>query len=118
MIVRRDAIYRKLINTARWRRLRAQVLARDAHLCQDCLLKHRATRATEVHHIEPVDWAATEDGKTRRMFDTNNLVSLCHQCHSARHLLLMSCNAEARKERQIERALKLAEELARPSVKK
>lgn len=106
--------YHKMINSGRWRKLRAACIARDRGLCQDCLAVGRVVRATEVHHIEPVEWAGTEGGRERRMFDAANLVCLCRDCHHARHRELQSGNAEARKLRQIERALARAAELTTP----
>ena len=36
-----------------WAKLRAQVLFRDAGLCQPCFTHHRITPASEVDHILP-----------------------------------------------------------------
>lgn len=56
---------------ARWRRLRAMVLAEEP-LCRECLRQGRVTPATDVHHI---------DGDARNM-RRENLEPLCHECHS------------------------------------
>ncbi len=61
---------------ADWRRVRLVALSRDSHLCQDCLTRKLAVRATEVHHLVPI-----EVDRTLRLVLTN-LVSLCKPCHS------------------------------------
>lgn len=57
----------------RWGKLRAQVLRRDDHLCQPCLIRGNVTTATEVDHIIPKAQDGTDD------FD--NLQSICTECH-------------------------------------
>lgn len=57
-----------------WRKVRALALARDNHLCQDCLAKGRATPATQVDHVIP---KANGGGD-----DLDNLRSLCHSHHN------------------------------------
>ena len=56
---------------------------RDSFLCQDCLAEGRYTPAEEVHHIEPL----TPDNISDQSIALNpdNLVSLCRECHKARH---------------------------------
>lgn len=58
-----------------WRRLRLLALQRDHYLCQMCLQKGRITKATEVHHVEPVAVCPA------RALDLSNLMSLCWDCH-------------------------------------
>jgi 5-methylcytosine-specific restriction protein A len=66
-------------NTARWRKLRAMVLARHP-LCADPYGVHAATGVLplteDVDHIQGV-WAAPE-----RVFDVENLQGLCRMCHA------------------------------------
>lgn len=73
---------------SKWLRVRQQVLEIDKHECQDCKSHGRYTKATTVHHQQFVKnhpelaleiWY-TFQGKRYR-----NLVSLCHECHEARH---------------------------------
>lgn len=73
---------------SKWLRIRQQVLEMDKRECQDCKTHGRYTRATTVHHQQYVKkhpelaleiWY-TFQGKSYR-----NLVSLCHDCHEARH---------------------------------
>lgn len=60
---------------ARWRKVRRMQLQREP-LCHDCKEEGRVTPATDVHHI-----VKREDGGKDK-FD--NLMSLCHSCHSSR----------------------------------
>jgi 5-methylcytosine-specific restriction protein A len=47
-------------------------------LCSDCLKVKRVVPATDVHHI-----AKVADAPDKRL-DLDNLMSLCHSCHSVR----------------------------------
>lgn len=97
----RSGIYRQMIVSARWRRLRAQVL--QAHpLCQECERAGRVRAAAEVHHITPVDSVPTVAAKEALMFAPSNLVALCHRCHVAAHRQLGKYDYEQRKERERE----------------
>lgn len=71
----RDADPRRTIplNTARWQRLRAAVLA-EHPLCSYCLQRAIVTPATDVDHA---------DGNPGNN-DRSNLQSLCHECHSTK----------------------------------
>ena len=81
------ADYRAMINSARWVKLRAQVLSARP-LCARCMHEGRETLASEVHHISPVEDGATAEDRRRLMFDATNLQSLCHACHVAVHVEL------------------------------
>ena len=59
--------------TAHWRRLRKYYLI-EYPLCANCLNKGITTQATEVHHILPLAAGGTHD--------YDNLMALCHSCHS------------------------------------
>jgi 5-methylcytosine-specific restriction enzyme A len=61
-----------------WRRLREQILERDAHLCQRCRRKGQFTEAVAVDHVIPV----AADGTN----DPSNLESICDPCHIAKGL--------------------------------
>lgn len=76
--------YRKRINSVRWQRLRRDKLKANVW-CEDCLRQGRRTLATEVHHAVAIMTADNAAAQDRLAFDWHNLVSLCHDCHVARH---------------------------------
>ncbi len=73
---RRESAYRRGYDK-RWERFRA-VYLRKYPLCADCLKAGRLISATEVHHIQKL--AKHPEMK----YDEDNLMALCHQCHSKR----------------------------------
>ena len=56
-----------------WRKLRAQILRRDGHLCQICLSIGSYTKATEVDHITPKAMGGDDS--------PSNLQAICRDCH-------------------------------------
>ena len=78
-------LYRKMINSGRWLRLRSTVMRRQRGLCDDCLAQGKVSFAQCVHHIRPVEWAKTPEEMELRMFDPSNVVALCESCHKVRH---------------------------------
>ncbi len=66
-----------------WKKTRKAVMSRDAMLCQDCLKKGKITAAEEVHHIVEITPANISDPEVT--LNPSNLVSLCRECHRARH---------------------------------
>ena len=68
---------RDFYNTNTWKDLRRQILRRDLYTCQWC-----GARANEVHHIIEL---TPENIGTDIAYDIENLVSLCHQCHTSHH---------------------------------
>lgn len=73
----------ELYKSKNWQNVRDFVMSRDARLCQDCLKKGRVTIAEEVHHIIPVTAENVNDPNIT--LNPDNLVSLCRECHAARH---------------------------------
>jgi 5-methylcytosine-specific restriction protein A len=63
-----------------WRVVRKHHLTYNP-LCKDCLDKNKYTVGTDVHHI-----AKLADNPHMRD-DPNNLMTLCHSCHSKRTAL-------------------------------
>ena len=59
-----------------WRKIRAVALARDNHLCQNCLKRGRLRAAALVHHIAPLD------ERPDLGLELDNLLSLCMRCHA------------------------------------
>lgn len=78
-----DTLYKRLIHSNRWRRLRDRVI-RDNPVCADC-----GGLAQEVHHIDPPDRHRDDPAELERlMFDPDNLVPLCRRCHTGRHIMM------------------------------
>lgn len=92
-------LYRRLIQSARWRRLRRLKLSHQP-LCEHCLRAGRIVAATEVHHIIPVESAPDPAAMRRLMFAYTNLAALCPACHDEAHRLLASHSAQARRDRR------------------
>lgn len=61
-------------STLRWRRVRAQALARDGNRCTLGLLGGPCSSTLHVHHLTPV-----EDGGAA--YDLDNLVTACDRHH-------------------------------------
>lgn len=76
--------YNRMIHSARWLRLRRDMLTRHP-LCQRCETDGHVKAATEVHHIRPVEDAVGIIEMESRMFDPHNLQCLCHSCHVEAH---------------------------------
>lgn len=66
-------------NSPQWRRKRELILRRDGYRCQECKRYGRITPAVTVHHIHHL-----EDRPDLALV-SSNLVSLCRQCHNAKH---------------------------------
>lgn len=89
----KDANYIKLINTARWKRLRLKKLQAQP-LCECCQGKEKITPATEVHHVTPVETVTTIEQMETLMFEYSNLMSVCHECHKNIHAEMFSHSKE------------------------
>ena len=70
-----DAFY----SSTEWKRKRAAILARDNYQCQICRRYGKLKQATEVHHKKHLD------AFPELSLDNDNLISLCHACHSKQH---------------------------------
>ena len=90
----RNPIYIKLINSARWKKLRVQKLKANP-VCEECAKRDVSTLATEVHHITPVESVAGVTAMERLMFSWKNLQSLCHACHADIHKRAFSHSKES-----------------------
>ena len=89
-----NRLYISLINTQRWRALRARALGARS-LCEVCLKAGRVTPATEVHHIRPVESTSNYDMMKSLAYDPNNLLCLCHKCHADIHKGMLSHTKES-----------------------
>ncbi len=81
----KDKDYVKLINSARWAKLRKKKINGNP-ACERCEEEGRLSLATEVHHVIPVEVGMTYEEKEVLMFDFNNLRALCHSCHVQTHI--------------------------------
>ena len=73
----------KFYGSKKWQDCRELAIKRDRYLCVDCLKAGQYTAAEEVHHIEELNAGNVEDESVSLNLD--NLVSLCRECHRARH---------------------------------
>lgn len=78
LLLCREADKRRVYSSSRWQRLRLWKL-REQPLCVACLHAGRTVPAKDVDHIrehsglnDPLAW------------DSDNLQSLCHSCHSSK----------------------------------
>ena len=58
---------------SKWDIIRARILKRDRHICQQCLRNSRPRPAETVDHITPKAHGGTDEDR--------NLESLCYSCH-------------------------------------
>ena len=85
--------YLRLLQTMRWRRLRAWKLG-ESPFCEDCAKRGLLVPAQEVHHIIPVETRVDLDGMARLAYDPGNLAALCRECHHERHKQMRSHTKE------------------------
>lgn len=97
-MIKRTNEYRKLINSQKWAKLRAEKLQSDP-ICEHCRLSGIITPGAEIHHITPIDEGATPAEKKRLAYNPYNLQTLCHNCHVAIHKELQSKSKAAKKKR-------------------
>lgn len=74
------ATLHRLRHTARWERVRAWVLNRDA-LCVHCQARGITRAASQVDHIELATNLVRDHG-TNAFYDTTQLQGLCVACHA------------------------------------
>lgn len=82
--MRGDRRYRELIDSPRWRALRARKLAAQP-LCEECLKRGLYRQAEEVHHLRPILSGHSQADRERLAFSPDNLESVCRECHLALH---------------------------------
>ena len=71
--------WHRLYATGGWQDLRSEQLLRQPW-CEDCARRGIRTRATDVDHVRD------HKGDRALFFDSGNLQSLCHSCHSRKTL--------------------------------
>ena len=109
----RDQRYQKLLNSKRWKMIRAEYL-RQHPLCERCRREGIAagvlpdgyiTSAVDVHHKTPVERGRTEQEMEWLAYNMggNNLEALCIPCHIKTHQEMHSFdkeNVQANKQRK------------------
>lgn len=71
----------KLYRSRPYRKLRRSVLAIDKYECQDCKAKGKYTKATEVHHVLPIERYPEFAMELYQPNGDRQLISLCSDCH-------------------------------------
>lgn len=87
MVMNKGKQYREHITSPRWRRLRKTKLTQQP-MCEVCESKDIYRFATEVHHKTPVESVALSRDQELLMFNIDNLMSVCHECHVELHKTL------------------------------
>ena len=95
--------YRKLINSQKWAKLRADKLQKNP-LCERCMLSGIIAPGTEVHHIAPIDTGANFEQMKLLAYNYSNLQTLCHVCHVQAHKDLQSKTAKQTQARNATKA--------------
>ena len=98
----RSKDYQKLLNSKRWKQLRAWKLQQNP-LCEMCLKDGYATPAVDCHHITPVESARTPLEAEQLCFNPQNLQALCISCHQKVHREALSHSRAAHRQREEER---------------
>lgn len=67
----------KILSSARWRKKRLEIIARDGGFCQRCFIKYGLinSNSLEVHHIKP------RIKYPELIFTNSNLITLCKTCN-------------------------------------
>ena len=108
----RSRDYQKLLNSKRWKTLRAWKLQQNP-LCELCEAEGYIRSAVDVHHKVPVESARTPEEMSRLCFNPNNLQALCISCHANVHRQARSHSRQAHKQRERDRLERWKEELER-----
>ena len=86
--------YRRIITGRRWSSLRGMKMLKNeltnGGFCEQCVKKYfvggpRPRKATEVHHIVPIESASSREEMEALAYDENNLMALCGECHREIH---------------------------------
>ena len=73
----------EVYNTTLWRKMRLAKL-REQPICQICEMLGKTTLAEDVHHLISFQEAENPIERDKLAFDSNNLLSVCKNCHSGR----------------------------------
>lgn len=86
--------YRRIITGKRWGKLRNLKMLKNVisngGYCEKCVRDYKAggprpRKATEVHHIIPIESAATREEMEALAYNEDNLEALCSECHRIVH---------------------------------
>jgi 5-methylcytosine-specific restriction protein A len=72
--------------TRQWKRLRHLKFAANP-VCELCEEKGLTRQTEEIHHVNPIDIDRPDPSL---IFDYDNLMSLCNECHSRLHQIMRS----------------------------
>lgn len=90
----RNPEYRRIITGKRWGKLRAAKMLKNGisngGYCEKCVRDYkpggrRPRKATEVHHIIPIESAATRQEMEALAYNESNLMAVCSECHRIIH---------------------------------
>lgn len=110
----RNQKYQRLLNSRRWRDLRAWKLEHNP-LCELCAAEGYVVAAVDIHHITPVESAHTDKEMEALCFAPGNLQALCIPCHKAIHQQLRSQTKEAHQQRAADDLQRWADKMRRPN---
>jgi len=87
--------YRRIITSRKWTELRGLKMLKNTinngGFCEECVRRYwneggaRPRKATEVHHIVPIESAATREEMEALAYNENNLMAVCSECHRIIH---------------------------------
>ena len=83
----------RIYNSKEWRLVRNAKRERSP-LCEMCLEQDKWVPVECVHHIIPIETATDFEYMKELAFRYDNLMSLCHECHSKVHEALKSRTRE------------------------
>lgn len=98
----RNKDYQRMLNSKRWRELRAWQLERQP-LCEICHAEGYVRSAVDVHHRQPVESGRTVAEMEQLCFSPSNLQSLCISCHARVHKEARSHSRDNHQQRADER---------------
>lgn len=82
--------------TTRWRKLREKILNKHGGLCAECEQNGLTTEAKIIHHIIPWKEGETQAERLELVWDEENLMPVCEDCHSALHFNMDDVNVQSK----------------------
>jgi 5-methylcytosine-specific restriction enzyme A len=70
----------------RWKKLRLYKFSQNP-VCELCEERGLTAQTQEIHHIKPIDLQHPDESL---IYDYDNLMSLCNDCHSRLHQIMRS----------------------------